>query len=78
MDEIIEVIGYEAALLLARHYGGCSLYIPLQKNLSLAKRNQLIKEDSLTGMPVNDLARKYQLTTRRIFSILARSVPAIP
>ena len=71
MDEIIRVIGYEAVLLLARHYGGCSLYIPNEKALKWAKRNMLIKEDRLAGMQVNNLARKYQLTTRQIFSILA-------
>ena len=69
MDELIDVIGYPAASLLCAAYSGCTLYIPTQKSLKLAARNRLIKADRLAGMLLNDLALKYQLTTRRIISI---------
>ena len=69
MDEIIRVIGYEAALLLASHYGGCSLYVPLQRNLKQVIRNRLIMSDRSEGMKLNTLARKYDLSVRRIIAI---------
>jgi Mor family transcriptional regulator len=69
MDDIIAVIGFDAALLLCAAFGGCSLYIPNEKTISLGKRNNLIRADRLAGAQLNDLARKYKLTTRRIIAI---------
>ena len=70
MDEIVDLIGYDAALRLCNFYAGCSLYIPTGKALKLAQRNRLIKADRLEGAEIKTIAIKYQLTTRQIFSIL--------
>ena len=70
MQEIVDVIGYQAMLKLCETFAGCSIYIPNGKSLKLAQRNRLIKSDRLAGAEIKTLAMKYQLTTRQIFSIL--------
>lgn len=70
MNEIIELIGFEATLKLCDAYAGCSLYIPNAKAVKLAERNRCIKADRLAGAEIKQLAIKYQLTGRQIFSIL--------
>ena len=70
MDDLIELIGYEAVIKLCNIYAGCTLYIPTGKALKLAQRNRLIKADRLEGNEIKTIAIKYQLTTRQIFSIL--------
>ena len=70
MNEIIELIGFDAALKLCNVYAGCSLYIPNAKAIKLAERNRHIKADRLAGAEIHQLAIKYQLTGRQIFSIL--------
>jgi Mor family transcriptional regulator len=69
MDEIVDVLGVDAALLLCAHFGGCSLYIPSAKSLKLAARDRLIRSDRSAGMLLIELSRKYKLTTRRIIAI---------
>ena len=70
MDDLIELIGYEAVIKLCNIYAGCTLYIPTGKALKLAQRNRLIISERLAGAEIKTLAMKYQLTTRQIFSIL--------
>ena len=70
MNELIELLGFEAVLKLCNAYAGCSLYIPTGKALKLAQRKQLIKADRLEGAEIKAIAIKYQLTTRQIFTIL--------
>jgi Mor family transcriptional regulator len=70
VQEIIDVIGYQAMLKLSETFAGCSIYIPSGKSLKLAERNRLIKSERLAGAEIKTLAMKYQLTTRQVFSIL--------
>ena len=71
MNEIIELIGLEAALKLCNAFAGCRLYIPKHDAIiKRAKRNELIKADKLAGETIRSIAIKYQLTDRQILSIL--------
>ncbi|GFK94441.1 hypothetical protein NNJEOMEG_02286 [Fundidesulfovibrio magnetotacticus] len=76
--QLVEVVGTEAADLLVYHYGGNDLYIPRGARRIQAARDAAINEEatrairagrSTTGV-VNELARKYKLTDRRVWDIL--------
>jgi Mor family transcriptional regulator len=68
--ELIEVIGYDAAIKLFSIYGGEILYIPKFKDEGRIKRNQLIKCDRVKGASARALAVKYKLSLSSIFSLL--------
>ena len=69
--ELIEVIGYDAAIKLFSIYGGERLYVPKFKDARLAERNRLIKEDRAKGVSARALAVKYKLSRASIFSLLS-------
>ncbi|MBI4804444.1 MAG: DNA transposition protein [Desulfovibrio sp.] len=75
---LVAVIGEAAADLLIYHYGGTELYIPRGARSIQEHRDAAINEEATaairagvsTTVIVNELARKYQLTDRRVWDIL--------
>lgn len=69
--QLVEVVGYEATLILVRNYGDDrGLYVPSCKKAILRARDRQIIADYGTGITVLDLALKYRLSYRRIEGIL--------
>jgi len=76
--QLVEVVGEEAAKTLVYHYGGSELYIPRgarsiqeQRDAAInAEATAAIRAGRSTTEIVNELARKYGLTDRRVWDIL--------
>ncbi len=63
---MVDMIGLENTLILAKELGGTQLYFP---SLYRETRNhQIIKE--FNGYNINDLAKKYHITVKRVQQII--------
>lgn len=77
--QLVEIIGYEATLILVRNYGDDrGLYVPSCKKAILRARDRQIIADYGTGVTVLDLALKYRLSYRRIEGILNAPITIPP
>lgn len=71
--QLVDVVGYEATLILVRNYGDDrDLYVPSCKKAILRARDRQIIAEYGTGVAVFDLGLKYKLSYRRIEGILAK------
>ncbi len=70
---LIDIIGVEATLALCKGLGGESYYIPKLDGALRNARDKLIKEE-YDGSNIKELARKYELTTVRIYTILKQPI----
>lgn len=68
-DEIATKVGIQAALILAREYGGMMHYLPKLDKPLLKLRNEKIR-GAFDGTNHKDLARKYYLTVSQIRTIV--------
>jgi Mor family transcriptional regulator len=68
-QEIIDIVGHDAAMKLFESYGGTVIYIP--KNISWFNkiRNQKIISDRRSGVSPSMLSIKYNINIRSIFAI---------
>ena len=71
---LYQLLGEEAARFLVGEFGGLMLEIPRAAVLQRIERNKKILADREAGMSHNDLAIKYQLTTRCIRNILPKAI----
>jgi hypothetical protein len=69
-QQIAELVGMDGFLRLVEQYGGYQLYIPKYEGLFRNARDEEIRA-SFTGYNVEELARRYNLTTRHIRYIVA-------
>lgn len=77
--QLVEIVGYEATLILVRNYGDDrGLYVPSCKKAILRARDRQIIADYGTGVTVLDLALKYRLSYRRIEGILNAPITIPP
>jgi Mor family transcriptional regulator len=60
--EVVELIGVENAVKLARMEGGIQVYRPKLDEILRGVRDRLIKRDRAAGMDYKPLALKYNLT----------------
>lgn len=75
--QLVEIVGYEATLLLVQNYGNDrGLYVPSCKKAIVRARDRQIIADYGSGKTVLDLALKYRLSYRRIEGIL--NTPSTP
>jgi len=73
LKTIADVAGPEAALKIARAFGGTTLYIPTLDAYERAKRDAAIKaEYDRGGISVRELARRWKMSERRMTRILNR------
>lgn len=67
---IAETIGEDMAALLCKNFHGENLMFPKGDYLHRKRRDEQIMADWKSGMKQCDLATKYQLTERRISTII--------
>ncbi len=68
-QDIVRMVGLDAALALGREFGGMSLYLPKIESALRSWRDQNIRAE-FTGANILQLARKYRLTGARVRQIL--------
>ena len=67
------IIGAEAFRQLVHFFGGELLNLPSRHRERLDHRNATIAFQRMHGVSIEQLARDYSLTSRQIFSILAKT-----
>lgn len=68
-QDIVRMVGLDAALELGREFGGMNLYLPKIESALRGWRDRNIREE-FTGANIPQLARKYRLTSARVRQIL--------
>lgn len=66
LDEIIAIIGNDAAMELCRAFGGQSIYLPGFRRFTSERRNQLIAAALATGKAHRDIADEYGVSIRHV------------
>ena len=66
-DELVDIIGAEAAGRLAKHYSGSNLYIP--RSIEIKEIHRKIKEEFRSGAAYRELAMRYGYTEQHIRNI---------
>ncbi len=69
---LLRVLAPEAAQHLVNHYGGASILIPKATQARMAERNAAIRQDRDAGFLLADIAIRYGLSERQIYSILRK------
>ena len=69
VQDIIDIIGIEAAAKLFETYGGMMVYVPKNAAESKVTRNKKIRDERLVGESAWKLAKKYNMPVRTIFAI---------
>ncbi len=67
--ELAEAIGIETYIKLVKTFGGCSIYVGKEDKLKSIIRDKNIKTE-FNGSNYKELAKKYDLSERRIRDIL--------
>lgn len=85
-DAFVQIIGLEATTHLIGQYGGTMLYVPSCRQARVDSRDQAINRErdrlakegrSERGL-VDELARQYGLSSRHVWRILKKPLPAVP
>jgi Mor family transcriptional regulator len=71
-EEVKAVVGEQAADRLLEYFAGQVVYFPVGGR-QLEARDERIREEARQGVPTNDLARKYNLSSRRVCAIVRES-----
>ncbi len=66
------LLGYSASLALAKAYGGCRINIPKIDAILRQLRIKDIRHDRSRGASIEYLARKHNLSRRRVQQLLAQ------
>lgn len=72
VQELLEVLSVEAVAVynLLKTYGGTSICFPKFDSFLKKERNEKIKEEFFKGAKYKELARKYNLSTKQIHTII--------
>lgn len=68
-QDIIDLIGLEAAVKFFETYGGMRVYVPKNISDTNKSRNELIRTERLEGASPRRLSTKYNLHIKWIFRI---------
>ena len=68
---IAELIGLEQAMVIAKHLGGNTIYIPKVDLFSRYNRNMKIVDDYKLGLTYSQIAIKYNLTGVSVRNIIS-------
>jgi Mor family transcriptional regulator len=68
---LCQLLGGEVAQRLADEFGGLTVEIPRGAAQQIELRNSQILVDRAAGLTQNEIARKYQLTTRTIRKVVS-------
>ncbi len=72
--KLANLLGFEQAKRLSHHFGGETISIARGSSLLRRQRNLQIIRAYDNGTPASQLALRYQLTERQIYSILSQTV----
>lgn len=73
LEMLLEIVGKEKFLEIARMYGGSNVYIPTYSSAIKSARNrEIIKK--YNGFNVNNLAREYNMSVTHIKRILKEDI----
>ncbi len=61
--DVVEVLGVEATFKLCENFGGMPLYIPKSDNIRKRLRDIGIQKEYKNGATVEELCKKYNLTS---------------
>ncbi|MBU5337261.1 Mor transcription activator family protein [Intestinibacter bartlettii] len=70
LKRLIEIVGEESYRKIVEHYGGTSIYIPVDVDYTRIERNKMIYEEFKRGMTYRELTRKYGLSESSIRKII--------
>ena len=71
---LVKLLGHQAAIRLIDNYGGLEHFdVPMAASVTRELRNRAIRRDRARGDSCSTLARRYQMTERTIWTILAQS-----
>lgn len=70
---LVRLVGIEATMAIAEEFGGLSLYFPKLDRLSARLRDERIRAEYNSGRSIQELARRYGLSDRRVREILSES-----
>ncbi len=68
--ELVKIIGVEAALKVARGFGGSTICVPKLARLYQKRRDVKIREAFDHGASAKELSRQHDLTLTQIYNIL--------
>lgn len=68
---IAELIGTENALVILKHFGGSTIYIPKIDSYNRHFRNLEIVDDYKSGLTYSQISIKYNLTSVSIRNIIS-------
>ena len=67
---LVKAVGISNAILLQEFFGGSLLYLAQCKETERGERDNKIVNDFKSGLKVNELALKYNLSVRSIYNII--------
>ena len=67
---LVKVVGLNNAIKLQEYFGGSLLYLAQCKETERGERDHKILNDYRSGLKVNELALKYNLSVRSIYNIV--------
>lgn len=68
---IAELIGLEKAIVILKHFGGSTIYIPKVDCFNRHQRNMKIVSDYKSGLTYSQISIKYDLTSVSIRNIIS-------
>jgi len=74
---LVRALGLDAAERLAAHYGGDAITVPRCLAALRGARNRAIRERHAGGARPPSLARRFGLTERQVYAILAAGEPTV-
>ncbi len=69
--EDANIIASKAVCETAQKFGGDCVYIPRNVMFNIVRRNGILFKEYDSGVPLKALARKYSVSERRIYQIIA-------
>ena len=75
---IAELIGLEKAIVILKHFGGSTIYIPKIDSCNRYYRNKKIVDDYRSGLSYSQISTKYDLTSVSVRNIISSYLWLVP
>lgn len=69
-NNLVQLIGMEAAAKLAKEFGGQVIELPKYKAIDRAQRDQQVKNMAAAGLTLKKIAKTFGLTVRQIQNLV--------
>lgn len=73
IQDLLEFLSVEAVYNLLKNYSGLQITIPKFDSFLKVERNKKITDDYYKGLTINELARRYNLSSRQITVIINKA-----